>query len=567
MCRESVALRRTANRRHETDEQAARLLARARLLVLSIGVLVAELSFGEAEHPGLQYGLAFGAVPASAALALAADRLRPARSAAVGAAIDVATFAIVLLGFPDRVEALAPLLLVPVLLAGASGGRSLGLAVGAAGLTVLVGADAAGTLEVPMDVVLLLAMAVAVCVTVVGRADARLVRTSRSAHSFEARATTLLEQLAQPVVGMDATGHLTLVNDAARELLGDLQDDHSCAAVLQLQLRGEPVDCTGGCALRRVAGATGPAGVEATVCGSVPVLVSVAEVPSADGESIEYIHALRDITQLKRADEAKTLFLATATHELKTPLTVIRGFLDTIERPEVSDELRATAMGVMRSRANELGAIIDRILLASRIESGEVQVVASEVDAVAVSRERVAALAAATGRTISLRSSDGLPAALGDETMLATVVDHLVDNACKYSDAGAVVDVSVSLDDESVVVSVRDEGHGMTAEQAAHCFDRFWQADPTSRRRAGGTGIGLYIVRSLVESMRGTVGVLSTPGKGSTFRVALRRADVVVPSDDGASLDGVAGVAPEPEPSIVREFMRQIGVESREAIG
>ena len=541
-------------------------------------MLAAGLAFGEGDHPGLQYVLAFGAVPASAALALAADRLRPILSVAAGAFIDLVVFGTALLAFPDRAGATVAALLVPVLMAGATGGRRMGLAVGGAGLVVITTANVDGRIDVPIDVLLLLVIAIAACLAVVGRADARLLRSTRSARSFEARATRLLEQLAQPVVGVDAEGRVTLVNDASRELLGELAaGEVRCAAYLGLEADGQPVDCSRGCGLLAVDGATDAGGIEATVCGPrgtpVPVLVSVTEVPSPDGESTESIHTLRDITRLKLADEAKTLFLATATHELKTPLTVIRGFLETIDRPDVGEDLRATAMGVMRNRADELSAIIERILLASRIEAGQVQVETGPVDVVEIARERVAALAAATGRTLSLQSIEGVPAARADGLMLATVVDHLVDNACKYSERGDVVDVRITFDEASVVVTVRDEGHGMTAEQAAHCFDRFWQADPTSRRRAGGTGIGLFIVRSVVESMRGTVMVRSVLGEGSTFTVSLHRADIDPAADDGdealvaARPSSPAPDEASPEPSIVREFMRQIGVEPKEPIG
>jgi hypothetical protein len=98
----------------------------------------------------------------------------------------------------------------------------------------------------------------------------------------------------------------------------------------------------------------------------------------------------------------------------------------------------------------------------------------------------------------------------------------------------------------------------MTAEQATHCFERFWQAEATDVRRFGGTGIGLYIVRSLVEGMGGAIGVTSAPGEGSTFTVELRRADRL---DVDVSDDGPAGSEQERgEPSMIREYMRQLGL-------
>jgi signal transduction histidine kinase len=114
------------------------------------------------------------------------------------------------------------------------------------------------------------------------------------------------------------------------------------------------------------------------------------------------------------------------------------------------------------------------------------------------------------------------------------------------------------LDEEAVELAIRDEGVGMTEDQAERCFDRFWQAELTDVRRFGGTGIGLYIVRSLVEAVRGQITVESAPGEGSTFRVVLRRADTVLAD----SSDVVLGPedAGRGDRSIIREYMRQLGV-------
>jgi len=111
---------------------------------------------------------------------------------------------------------------------------------------------------------------------------------------------------------------------------------------------------------------------------------------------------------------------------------------------------------------------------------------------------------------------------------------------------------------DTVTLSVSDAGVGMTEEQRASCFDRFWQAEPTDVRRFGGTGIGLYIVRSLVEAMGGQITVTSAPGQGATFRVDAPRGDRGIeprPNRAGVAADSVSGS------SIVREYMRQLGID------
>jgi two-component system OmpR family sensor kinase len=153
-------------------------------------------------------------------------------------------------------------------------------------------------------------------------------------------------------------------------------------------------------------------------------------------------------------------------------------------------------------------------------------------------------------RTITFDAPDSLPAAEANSDALTTVVDHLLDNAIKYSPGGEDIDVSVSADDNSLKVMVSDHGIGMDAEQADHCFDRFWQAESTDVRRFGGTGIGLYIVQSLIHTMGGSIDVASSPGNGTTFTVRLRRVDSIPqPRQPGRG-----------ETTSIREFMRQIGV-------
>jgi signal transduction histidine kinase len=155
--------------------------------------------------------------------------------------------------------------------------------------------------------------------------------------------------------------------------------------------------------------------------------------------------------------------------------------------------------------------------------------------------ERATALGEAKDRIIEVDLPDDLPSAAGDASAITTVVDHLLDNAVKYSPDGEPVIVRAiahlraaapaprgePLGDilGQIVIEVADAGVGMDPETMEHCFDKFWQADTSGTRRFGGTGIGLYIVRSLTEAMGGSVSAHSTPGGGTTFAVRLDAAD------------------------------------------
>jgi signal transduction histidine kinase len=286
-----------------------------------------------------------------------------------------------------------------------------------------------------------------------------------------------------------------------------------------------------------------------------PLLAEAAEVPASNDGGSEVVHSMRDITRLKQAEEAKTLFLATASHELKTPLTVISGFASTLLRyPDIDDKMRGSALDAIHTRSIELTRIVERLLLSSRIEAGRLDLDLSVVNVTPLLRERLESSAAGISRTITFNAAAEVPDVIGNPQALTTVVDHLLDNAVKYSPNGEPVVVDVSTGDHAVCISVSDQGIGMDAEQAQHCFDRFWQAESTDVRRFGGTGIGLYIVQSLVDAMGGSISVESQPGKGSTFVIQLRR-EGAVPEQQPTSRMG--------EATSIREFMRQIGVPER----
>ncbi|MHB8511365.1 MAG: sensor histidine kinase [Actinomycetota bacterium] len=273
-----------------------------------------------------------------------------------------------------------------------------------------------------------------------------------------------------------------------------------------------------------------------------------------EGRLAGVVGAAQDFTTRKEAEDSKTMFLATASHELKTPLTVIQGFaqlMGTDQSP--GSELGREAAETIDRRAKELGKILERILLSSRIETGKVQMMIEEVAIDEILADRVGTFASAIHRDVELEINE-VPRVRADSNALATVIDHLLDNAVKYSPDGGPIRVRTHADSGLVWVAISDRGIGMTEEQKKRCFEKFWQAESTDVRRFGGTGIGLYIVRSLVEAMGGEVSVESSVEKGSTFTFSLRTVahqDLNAPSKPNPGLG---------ERNSITEFMRQMGV-------
>ncbi len=372
------------------------------------------------------------------------------------------------------------------------------------------------------------ALAMGGLVVVVGRiaSDHRIAAVS--SHRFQEKAETILARVADGIVVTDGSGVVLETNPAGERLMGGQGwpvIGLPCARALGLHEGERPLDCRDGCPLLH-----DPLVAEAGPGREVwrllpdgrrqPLLASVFSVADEKG-GLEVVHSLRDITRLKEADEAKTLFLATASHELKTPVTVIAGFAETILRyPTMPEERRAEAVEAIRRRALELSSIVDRLLLSSKIEGGRVTVDIRPVDVRALIVERGNAFQDATACHVVLNVPHEPLVAYGDPLALRTVVDHLLDNAAKYSD-GAPVVLRSRRDLDRVEISVGDLGIGMDEEQARHCFDKFWQAESSDDRRFGGTGIGLYIVSSMVDAMGGTMKVETAIGQGSTFTVSL----------------------------------------------
>jgi len=406
----------------------------------------------------------------------------------------------------------------------------------------------------------------ATLVYVVGGAAADAAARGRGADRLlarreTARAQLILDSVADGVVVTDQSGVVRLCNPAAMRLLDRRLATPlglSCGEVMGLQDDAGTLDCGGGCALlHRDQNQDHSAAVEVWRMRSAgnrqPLLVSAGRVDTGAGDG-EVVHSLRDITVLKEAEDAKSLFLATASHELKTPISVIKGFAELLAETPYAAESDRRALQAIRTRADELGRIVDRLLTASRVEGGRADLRPAMVDVALLAHERAWAFGSAHGVSVEMKAPDGPVMAWADSAAIDTVLDHLLDNAVKYARDEVRVHVVVEKGPPPRIV-VRDEGVGMTEEQAVRCFDKFWQGGALDGRRRSGTGVGLYIVRALVEAMDGAITVESVLGQGATFVISL----------GGAPEEGPSAVDPdqrsvEPRRSEIKEFLRQLGV-------
>jgi PAS domain S-box-containing protein len=232
------------------------------------------------------------------------------------------------------------------------------------------------------------------------------------------------------------------------------------------------------------------------------------------------VYAFRDLTSERLLDRAKSEFIATVSHELRTPMTGVLGAAKTLLREDVElpEEQRRQLLEMIATQATRLSQVTEDVLLASTFDGGALRVDAIEVDVQAVVHETVEAMRPLLPEEISvvLRARSAAPA-VGDRDRVQQVVLNLLDNAVKYSPAGGTIVVSTRRLRDMVRVAVKDEGIGIPAAERARIFERFYRSDPHHLRGPGGTGLGLYICRELVERMGGRIGVRSQPTRGSTF--------------------------------------------------
>ena len=241
------------------------------------------------------------------------------------------------------------------------------------------------------------------------------------------------------------------------------------------------------------------------------------------------VYAFRDVTAAHHLDELKAEFVATASHELRTPLAAVYGAAQTLRRHDfaLDESGRERFVALIIEESDRLSRIVNEILLANQLDAGRLDLFIEPFDPVDL-LERVVESArtrAPAGVSIAVRVPDSVSAVGADRDKVRQVLVNLVENAVKYSPEGGTIEVGITPCAASVQFFVRDEGLGIPPDEQARIFEKFYRLDPGMTRGVGGTGLGLYICRELVERMGGRISVESVAGAGSTFSFDLPSAD------------------------------------------
>lgn len=252
-------------------------------------------------------------------------------------------------------------------------------------------------------------------------------------------------------------------------------------------------------------------------------LADRAETKRAEPEGAVLV--LMDVTQVHALERVRRDFVANLSHELKTPLTAIRGFAETLLEGSVEEEAeRQRFLRIIREHAVRLARLTDDLLRLARIEAGKMEVETlpvriAEVLGLVLDSARVKA----GQRTLRLAGDPDGVVISTDPNLLTEILQNLVDNAVQYTAEDGAVEIRGRALREEVRISVKDNGVGIPKAHQARIFERFYRVDPARSRAVGGTGLGLTIARHTAERLGGRIALKSTPGRGSVFTLSLPR--------------------------------------------
>ena len=331
---------------------------------------------------------------------------------------------------------------------------------------------------------------------------AQLGGAQRRIEAERAKLAVTIESLGDALVVCDADGTVAAVNPRAEQVVPTLRPGTRSDAEsgplppLEQALQSEVM----------------------TEHGDRTFAITAARLGSAGGEGV--VWTIRDVSERARVERAKSDFVATASHELRSPLTSIKGFVELLARSDHLQSRDREFVDVILRSTDRLVDLVADLLDVARLEAGRMEVRPRPTDLPEVVREAAELLRPRIeekGQTLELDLPEGLPRALADPVRTRQIVINLLSNAHQYTDEGGRVAVAVRASGPMLEMAVADSGRGMTREEVERAFERFSRRD----EGPGGTGLGLAIVRSLTELQNGRVDVQSEPGRGSVFTIRL----------------------------------------------
>jgi two-component system phosphate regulon sensor histidine kinase PhoR len=397
-------------------------------------------------------------------------------------------------------------------------------------VAVLV-AVASGGLKLPLAIPVLglLALAAWFCSrNALAEPDSLPVPEPASRPAGELGIADLIAALPDPTILIDADGRVVTFNAHASSIAPALRPNEPATLALRIPEVTE--------AVRRAAASGRPERAEFAERGLAERWFEVIATPmpgrdEASGTpGVRMLLSFHDLSPIRRVEEMRVDFVANASHELRTPLASLSGFIETLKGAARNDTAaRERFLDIMEAQAKRMARLIDDLLSLSRIELSAHVRPEAPVELQPIVRQVVDALqtlARDRGVAVEIAAPKGPLVVPGDRDELTRVFENLVENALKYGASGKRVDITLSRDTtpggvDEAVVSVRDYGPGIPAEHLPRLTERFYRVDVTDSRAQGGTGLGLALVKHIMNRHRGRVTIDSRPGEGATFTVRL----------------------------------------------
>ncbi len=332
----------------------------------------------------------------------------------------------------------------------------------------------------------------------------------------------VLSGMVEGVIAVDADEKIIHLNDAARRMtgIGEEFEGASIWEATRLQEISKLIRSTLESGADRVGRIEFPGAAGDTI-------IELHSSPLRDGQGavVGAVVVMHDVSEIHRAERVRRDFIANASHELKTPITAMRGLIETVlDDGEMAEEEKARFLRKARDQALRLSALVSDLLTISRLEASEEPLEKEEVDLRRLIRTEVEATGPyADERKIELtmESPPEEVVVIGDEGSLGQLMINLLNNAVNYNREGGSIMVRLRTENGMAVIEVEDTGIGIAPAHRERIFERFYRVDKARSRKLGGTGLGLSIVKHIVLAHGGEVSVESTPGKGSVFKVSL----------------------------------------------
>ena len=344
------------------------------------------------------------------------------------------------------------------------------------------------------------------------------------------RLDTTIQHSADGVMILDPQCRIQVFNRALEEVTGRSASQaigHLCGEVMALKSRQGADICRDFCPLRGeqvgellyVEGDVRQDEGQVTTVG-----VTYSPLFNEQGELVNIIANVHDITRYREAEEMKSTFVSIISHELKTPVSLIKGYAGTLQREDAhwDEETLQQGLAIIEEESDRLNELIDNLLEVSRLQAGGVELKKEEIRLDDLAESVVAKFRPQTNQHLLVTDfPPDFPTVRADYDRMEQVFSNLISNALKYSLQGGTIQVQGWQEGEWVCVAVSDEGMGISKREQARVFDRFYRAEEAMTSKTKGAGLGLYLVRAIIEAHGGRIWVESEKGHGATFIFAL----------------------------------------------